>query len=136
MAGDLVAIPQLEDAVWTLSAELHHFLRGDNLHSKALRLHHRAPRQVRATQARRESQVVLDARAKAGLSAGGLAIDHHRLQSLRGAIHRSCQPAWTSSDNSEVIELGFSPGPQANLLGQRGWTRLKHARSIGKQRQG
>src|SRR5271157_5859508 len=103
MAGDLVAIGELEDAVGALGAQLHRLLRRDYLHSKTLRLHHRSPRQICATQACRKSEVVLDARAQASLSAGSLAIYHHRLQSLGSAIHRCRQPARTSADDGKII---------------------------------
>ena len=72
---------------------------------------------------------------QAGLSAGSLAIDHHRLESFRRTIHCCRQAARAAADNSKVVKLRFRAGPQANLLGKLGRGRLKHARTIGKQRQ-
>ena len=116
-------------------AQLHHFLRSDNLHAEALRLHHRAARQVAAAQTGRKAEIVFDARAQAGLSAGSFAIDHHRLQPFGRAIHRSRQTARAAADDGEVVELGVGARLQADLLGQLRRARLKHARAIGKQGQ-
>ncbi len=50
VTGNLVAIAEFQDAVRTLCAQFHDFLRRQNLHSEALRLHHRSARQIAAAQ--------------------------------------------------------------------------------------
>ncbi len=81
-----------------------------------------AARQIASTQARREAKIVFDARTQARLSTGGLAIDHHRLQSLRGSVDRGRQTSGTAADNREVIELRVGAGLQPDFLGELAWT--------------
>ena len=50
VAGNLVTIGELQDAVRTFRPELYDFLRSEYLHSEALRLHHRPARKITAAQ--------------------------------------------------------------------------------------
>ena len=51
-----------------------------------------------------EAEVVLDARALAGLAARGVALDHHRAQALRRAVDRGGQPGRPAADHHQVVE--------------------------------
>ena len=71
-----------------------------------MRLRGGPSREVRAAQPVREAEVVLDAARLARLAAGCLALDHDRLQPLRGVVDRGRQPGGPAADDHEVVVLG------------------------------
>ena len=72
--------------------EAHRVGHREHLGAEPARLGGRAAGQVGARQPRGEAEVVLDPRALPGLAARRLALDQHRLQPLRRAVHRRRQP--------------------------------------------
>jgi len=72
--------------------------------AETLSLRERAPRQFRAAHTGRETQIILDAGAGAGLPARRFAFDDRRPQAFRGAIHGSREPGRPAADDQHVIE--------------------------------
>ena len=79
--------------------------------------------EVRARQALREPEVVLDRRALPGLPARRLAFDDDRLQTFGGAVHRGRETGRPAADDAEVVErlLGASCAGRARSR-VRAWT--------------
>src|SRR5437879_6362494 len=73
-------------------------LRGAQLHAGPLGLHHRPAGQVRAAEALRKTEIVLDARAGTRLAARGFALDHQRAQPLGSAVDRRGQAGGARAD--------------------------------------
>ena len=92
------------------------FLRRQNLHAEALRLHHRAPRKIAAAEARRKTEIIFDARTHSRLAAGRLPLDHHRVQAFRRSVNGGGQACRPSTDNRQIIEAGLRAGSQPHLL--------------------
>jgi len=55
-----------------------------------------------AADAGREAEVVLDAPRRAGLAPQGRALDHERIEALRGAVDRRAQAGGAGADHDEV----------------------------------
>jgi len=77
---ELAAIAQLKNAIGPFDAKLDDFLRRDNFHAEALRLHHRATGQIAAAQSAGSRDSFRYANSNP-LVRRSFAIDHHRLQS-------------------------------------------------------
>ena len=73
--------------------------RHQDLGSEPPRLLQRAARELVAGDARREAEVVLDPRRRAGLAAGRLALDDDRAEALRGAVDRRREPRRPGADD-------------------------------------
>ena len=82
--------------------------RDEDLGAEPPRLLERAARELVAGDARREAEVVLDPRRRAGLAARGLALDDDRPQPLRRAVHRGGEPGRAGADDHRVV-LGVLP---------------------------
>ena len=100
-------------------------LDGQELGPEPARLVGRATRQIRPAQSGREPQVVLDPARLPGLSAGRLAFDHDRLQSLRRAVDRRAQTGRAAADDHQVVVLGRRLSGDAESLGE-----LEHRRTL------
>ena len=70
-----------------------------------LGLHQRFGGQLRAGEAGREAEVVLDTCARARLPAYGNPFQHQRVQSFRGAVDGSRQSGGPSTDDNNVVDL-------------------------------
>ena len=105
-----------------------HLLHGEQLRAEAARLVVRAAREVGAREPVGEAEVVLDPRALAGLAARRLALDEHRAQPLRRAVHGGGEAGRAAADDHEVVEVELGLRREAELPGQlqRG-RRLEHA---------
>ena len=77
--------------------------RDEDLGAEPPRLLQRAARQLVARHARREAEVVLDPRRRAGLAARRLALDDDRPQALRRAVHGGGQPGRPGADDHRVV---------------------------------
>ena len=66
------------------------------------RLEHGPPAELAAGDAAREAEVVADHRARAGLPAERLALEHQRGQAFRGAVDGGAQPGRTGADDGQV----------------------------------
>ena len=91
--------------------------RDEDLGAEPPRLLQRAARQLVARDARREAEVVLDPRRRAGLAAGRLALDHDRPQPLRGAVDGRGEPGRPGADDHRVVLRGGRLGGEAEQLG-------------------
>jgi hypothetical protein len=87
--------------------------RDEDLGPEPARLLERAARELLAGDSRREAEVVLDARGGPCLTAGRLALDHDRPQSLRGAVDGGREPRRPPADDQRVVlrvvRLGVEP---------------------------
>src|SRR5919197_5132194 len=83
------------------------------------RLERRPPGEVGAGEARRKAEVVLDASARARLTARGEALDHERAETLGGGVDRRGEPGRTAAEHNDVEGLAVDLGSQAELVGDR-----------------
>ena len=65
----------------------------------------RAARKLRAADPGREPEVVLDPPRRAGLAAERGALDHERVEPLRGAVDRGSEPGRAAADDEQVDVL-------------------------------
>src|SRR5207244_12161134 len=79
-------------------------------------LPHRTPGQIAATEPGRKSKVVLNAGAHSSLATGRFPLNHHSVQTFRGAINGRSQTSGPASDNGKVVKTGLRPRPQAHFL--------------------
>src|SRR5439155_12990248 len=107
MTGNLKPLRQFQEAIRTLRPKDDVFLRSENFHSKSPGLGHGAAGEIGAAEPGRKTEVVLDARAEPGLTAGRFAFDHHRVQAFAGAIDGGSETGGAASDNGEVVEAGL-----------------------------
>ena len=70
-----------------------------DLGAELLRLHERAARQRLAGDAGGKAEIVLDARARAGLAAEGARIEHHHGEAFGGGVHRGGEPRRPGADD-------------------------------------
>jgi hypothetical protein len=81
--------------------------------------------EVRAAEAGREAEVVLDQAGGAGLTAGRLTLDHHGGQPLRRAVDRGGETGGTTTDDDQVIVVGHRLVGDPEPLGE-----LEHRRAL------
>ena len=74
-------------------------------------------REILAAHPGREAQVVADARARAGLAADGLRLQHHRRQALGCPVDRG-RPGRPGADHRHVVQAGPRAGPHPDGLGE------------------
>ncbi len=100
---------------------------GQQLGAEPPRLVGRAAREVRAAEAGGKAEVVLDPARLAGLTAGRLALDHDRLQALRGAVDGRGETGGAAADDDEVVVVLRRRAGDAEALGEleHGWA-LEH----------
>jgi hypothetical protein len=103
---DATAVGETDDAC--RAARLHgvHLSGADHLGAELERLAAGALRQLSAGDAVGEAEVVLDARALAGLPTGRCAFDQYGAQALGRGIDGSTQPGRPSANDDDVVELG------------------------------
>ena len=89
----------------------------EDLGAEPARLLQRSARQLVARHARREAEVVLDARGRAGLAAGRLALDDDRAQALRCAVDGRGQAGRAGAHDHRVVLRGGGLGAEAEQLG-------------------
>jgi hypothetical protein len=79
--------------------------RDQHLDAELLRLHEGAAGQRLPRDAGRKAQVVLDARAGAGLAAEGAAVQHDHAQAFGGGVHGGGQAGRAGADHGHVEQL-------------------------------
>ena len=72
-----------------------------------LGLNESAPRQLLPGNSHRESEIVLDARTRPRLAAGGVTLDHQHVQSLGRAVNGRGQPTGPSAHHDEIVHATF-----------------------------
>ena len=103
MARTSWSVLQLDDVV-ALSARLERerFVGGRGAGGELARLGDRAADQFGAADPGREAEVVLDPPRRPGLAAEHVALDHQRVQALRGAVDRRAEPRRPAADDQQV----------------------------------
>ncbi len=117
VAGDLLPAVQRHHPRGSVLAHRQHLAGGEELGAQAPGLRGRAARQVGAAEARREPEVVLDARALPGLPAGGMPFDQQRAQPFRGAVHRRRKAGRPAAQDHQVVERQRGGGAQPHPPG-------------------
>ena len=79
--------------------------RDHDLGAEFLRLCVGAPRELLTGNAGRKAQIVLDFRARSGLSARRIRLQHEDIQSLRRTVHRSCEARRSGADDDDVAHM-------------------------------
>src|SRR5262249_39309650 len=100
-----------------VAIERHRRPRNDALRAEFLSLQECAARKVVACDARGESEVVLDARARARLAAWRRRLQDEEVQTLRSPEGRGPQPAGTGADDDDVAHDVPAQAVQAQALG-------------------
>jgi hypothetical protein len=113
--GDLGAVLQHHVLVRSLDAQTGYLLRCDQLRPEAVRLHDRASGEVPSAQTLGKTEVVLDARAHAGLSARRLAFDEGGAQTLGGPVDRRRQTGRTAAHDDQIVEGQPGTDQEADL---------------------
>ena len=108
--------------------------RDEDLGAEPPRLLQRAARQLVARDARREAEVVLDPRRRAGLAARRLPLDHDRAQALRCSVDGRGQPGRARADDHRVVLGRLGLGREAEQLGHPAELR-PHRRSCRRRRE-
>ena len=108
----------LEDRIPVVEGEANDGRRDREGRPELVGLNHGAVRELGARQSRRESEVVLDAHARARLSPGGRALEHDGRESLRRAVDRGGEPARPASDDDEIVDRVLERPLDADLFGE------------------
>ena len=87
-------------------------------------------RELVSGHARGEAEVVLDPGRRAGLAAGCLALDHDRLEALRGAVHGGGQPGGAAADDHGVVLRCLRLGLDLEQLGDAAQLRPHHGLAV------
>jgi len=77
----------------------------------------RALGQLGAADTIRETQLILDPRAAAGLAAQGIALNQHRLEALGDAIDSRAQARWPGTIDCQIVFSAQRSMKPAELLG-------------------
>ena len=98
----------------------------EDLGPEPVRLLERPLRELVPGDARREAEIVLDPRGRAGLSAGRLALDHDRLEALGRSVHGRGQPRGAGADDHGVVLRCVRLGLDLEHLGHPAQLRAHH----------
>ena len=79
--------------------------RDEQLRPELLRLRVRARGELLPGNARRKAQVVLDLRARTGLSARRVRLEHQDIEAFRRAVHGRREPRGSGPDDDQVADL-------------------------------
>ncbi len=116
---------------WRVAASIRVIDAGDeDLGAEPARLLQRAARELVARHARREAEVVLDPRRRAGLAARRLPLDHDRREPLRRAVHRGREPGGPGADDHRVVLRGGGLRGEAEQLGHPAQLRPHHGLAV------
>jgi len=91
--------------------------------------------QIAASEAGRESEIVFDPRAEAGLTTGGGAFDQERFQAICRAVNGGREPRRTAANHHEIIKRRFRFDPKIERVGDLLSARPDQATSVRKQDQ-
>ena len=104
MGRELAAVGQTDDPGRPADLEARHLRSEQHLRPETAGLGGRPPGQVATGDACRETEVVLDPGALAGLAPDRLLLDDHGAQALRGAVDGRPEPGRPAPDDDEVVE--------------------------------
>src|SRR5579871_71698 len=136
MTGDFTAVCEFNDAIGPFNTKTESFLRGKNLHIKTPRLNNRAPGQIAATKAGRKPKIVFDARTHASLTTRSFAFDHDGMQAFRSAIDRSRESGRASTNDRQIVKVGFGARAQPDFLRDVRWKAFQKLCSVREQHNG
>src|SRR5688572_13859218 len=97
-----------------------HRPRHEQLGVEAQRLLPSLPTELVTGESGRESEIVLDARRRAGLPSARDALDEQCAQSFGGAIHRGREPRGSTADDDDVVRIAARGGLQTDRLREIG----------------
>ena len=101
----LLAVVQPDRVVVGTLLERRRAGRDRELGAELLGLQDGAVGQLGAGDAGREAEIVLDARRRPGLAAGGERVQRERVESLRRAVHRRREAGGAGADDDQVADL-------------------------------
>ena len=90
----------------------------DELRAELFGLDEGAVREFLPRDSRGKAQVVLDARARSGLSPGRARLDHEHVEPLGGGVHGGREPRRSGSDDDEIVHDILVQSVQAQALSQ------------------
>ena len=126
MRVDRAAVREPDAPRGPLDVEADHLPGGEHLRAELQRLHPGARGQLGAGHPVRETEIVLDPGALAGLAAGRGPLDQHGLQAFGGAVHGRTEPGRAAADHHQVVEVLGRGGAQADPGGQVRVARRDH----------
>ena len=112
-----------------------HLLHRQQLRAEPLRLGGCAASEVAAAEAGREAEVVLDARALAGLAAERLPLHQRGLQALGCSVDGGRQPGRPAADDQQIVERQLRAPEHAGALRQLGDARAAHRAAVREEHQ-
>ncbi len=104
-ASIALAVPDLDAIRPACESSLSRAGRDHDLGAEFLRLGKAAPGQGLAGDAGREPEEVLDLRARAGLAAGHVGLDHEHVEALRRGKHGGREPGGAGADDQDVADV-------------------------------
>ncbi len=133
MAAQLAAVVEGHDAVGILDSQPGDPLRSEDLGTETFRLRRCPPRQIGAAHPLRKAEVILDSCAGAGLSAGGVLLDHDRLQPLGRPVDRGGEPGGAGTYDDQVVKGSLGVGRHADLVRQGAQVRIHQGAAVGEE---
>src|SRR5262249_19225979 len=119
-----LAVGELDELGAAFDAQAADLLRGKNFHAETASLCDGASSEIGAAKAGRKAEIIFDARAHAGLTAGSFALDHDRGKSFGRSVNGSREPRGSSAYDEEIIERCSCVGTQTEFCGKVGLRRI------------
>src|ERR1041385_3163812 len=116
MTTELSAVGKFQKAIWTIDSYFSGFGR-NNFNAETPGLDHCSSCQIGAGQSARKAEIVFNTARHTGRTTRRFAFDHDCSQSLARAIHRGCEPGWTTADNREIVERFRSASLESRVFG-------------------
>ena len=88
-------------------------------------------RQFAAGDSAHETEIVFDARRRAGLAAGGVLLDQDRRKTLGASVHRGCKAGRPAADDHDVVFAEARDDRKAQRFGKNLKLRLYEGAPIG-----
>ncbi len=114
---NLAAVTERKGFVAAVDGDACDLKRGKELGTKPLRLSNSAARKLAAANAGWKSQIVFNAGARSGLSAGSVSVEQERAQTFRRAIDSSGKSGGTGADDREIVDVEGRDKRLAETLG-------------------
>ena len=121
----------VEDDAAAVRIEADDLARDENLRAQALGLPKRPARELRARDAARKAQIVLDSRRRLRLASRRLLLDHDRAQALRGSVHRRGEARRPAANDDGIVFLKARRGLKAEPGREFPRLRLDQRRPVG-----
>ena len=135
VAGELAVIAHADDVVAVLAADVGDAL-GEELGAEAVGLEEGALGELVAGEALGEAEIVLDARAGAGLAADGVGLDDKGAQAFGGAVDARGEPGGTGADDDDVVESSLAWVRRPMRVGEFRGGGLDHGGAVAEEDDG